>query len=45
MQGVTQTTAASAEEGAAAAGELNARSAALMKVVRRLAGIVGAATG
>jgi methyl-accepting chemotaxis protein/methyl-accepting chemotaxis protein-1 (serine sensor receptor) len=42
MQTVTQTTAAGAEESAAAAGELNAHSRALKDVVRQLTAMVGA---
>ena len=41
MQAVTQTTAANAEESAAAAEELNAHSAALKHLVERLTAMVG----
>jgi methyl-accepting chemotaxis protein len=41
MEGVTQTTAANAEESAAAAEELNAQSAALMQIVGALTSMVG----
>ena len=41
MEQVTQTTAASAEESAAAAQELNAQSEALKNIVKQLMGMVG----
>jgi methyl-accepting chemotaxis protein len=41
MERVTQTTAAGAEESAAAAGELNAQAGALQQVVKRLTAMVG----
>jgi methyl-accepting chemotaxis protein len=43
MEQVTQRTAASAEQGASAAEELNAQSERLKQVVRRLAALVGGA--
>jgi methyl-accepting chemotaxis protein len=43
MDKVTQSTAASAEEGAAAAEELNAQSAMLKDIVQQLAAMVGGA--
>jgi methyl-accepting chemotaxis protein len=45
MQAVTQTTAANAEESAAAAQELNAQSATLKDIVERLTAMAGSQTG
>jgi methyl-accepting chemotaxis protein/methyl-accepting chemotaxis protein-1 (serine sensor receptor) len=45
MDAVTQRTAANAEESASASDQLNAQSQALMAVVIRLKGLVGAASG